>query len=385
MVFLALFIALKLYQFWLHTQTIDRIPLIEGIFSTPSSHRVHHAKNAIYIDRNYGGTLVIWDKLFKSWQPELTEQPCHYGTTHPLATLNPIHGNLQHWSMLAKDTVQTKYWSDKVRLWFKPTGWRPTDCRDSKKDQFVLQKTGCENREKYDPQISMASKFYVGFSFLSIIAVTVMFIFLSPVLSGKTLVLGTMLIVFSLVVINELLEGNNKHILLEIVRLPAVFWFTSTLWFTTSTTQLSNNIIMAKPPAEVLAYASTPALWSDWHPKSSVIKVESQLPLKQDDTFAEEVLTITGKNQLTWQVIDSIPSEIWIAKAENKNNGVTLLLTYTVENIDGNTKFIRELNYTMPNFLFLVANEIFFKKELESKSITALQRLKVAVENRDHN
>jgi len=74
-VFLILFILLKLYQFWLHTQTIQSIPLIEGILSTPSSHRVHHAKNPKYIDRNYGGTLVIWDRLFSTWQPNWLMSP----------------------------------------------------------------------------------------------------------------------------------------------------------------------------------------------------------------------------------------------------------------------------------------------------------------------
>jgi sterol desaturase/sphingolipid hydroxylase (fatty acid hydroxylase superfamily) len=81
-VFLGQFVILKGYQFWIHTQGIDRVPFIEGIFSTPSSHRVHHAKNPTYIDRNYGGTMVIWDRMFGTWQPELRTEACHYGTTN---------------------------------------------------------------------------------------------------------------------------------------------------------------------------------------------------------------------------------------------------------------------------------------------------------------
>jgi alkylglycerol monooxygenase len=381
--FLILFIALKIYQFWLHTQAIGRIPLIEGILSTPSSHRVHHAKNPIYIDRNYGGTLVIWDRIFNSWQPELANQTCHYGTTHPLRTLNPIHGNLQHWSILVKDTIKTKRWSDKIQLWFKPTGWRPEDCQNKELNQSLLQKTGCEKREKYDPQVSLLVKIYVGFCLLSIIALTVMFTFLAPVLSASQLTIGAVLILFGLVVTTDFLEGNKKYVLIEIIRLPALAWFLSTLWLTTSTTHISNTIIMDKPPSEVLTYASTPALWQEWHPQSSKIKVESQGPLQTGDKFEEDVLTAIGKNHLSWEILSSTPGAIWVAKADNQENGVSLVLTYKVENINGNTRFIRELDYTMPNFLFLVANEVFFRRDIKNKSESALQRLKTVIESKN--
>jgi len=379
--FLILFIALKLYQFWLHTQAIDRIPFIEGILSTPSSHRVHHAKNPIYIDRNYGGTLVVWDRMFNSWQPELADQPCHYGTTHPLKTLNPIQGNLQHWSMLAKDTIKTEKWSDKVRLWFKPTGWRPEDCQNRELNQASMQKSGCVNREKYDPQVSLLVKIYVGFCLLSIIALTVMFTFLAPVLSASQLAIGAILILLGLVVTTDFLEGNRKYALIEIVRLPVLAWFASTLWLTTATTHISNTIMMDKTPSAVLAYASTPARWPEWHPQSSKVYVESQKPLQQGEKFEEDILTAIGENHLQWEIIESTPSAIWVAKAYNQNNGVNIVLTYKVENINGKTQFIRELDYTLPNFLLLVANEIFFRRDVENKSAYSLQRLKAAIES----
>ena len=208
-VFLVLFILLKIYQFWLHTQTIQRIPLIEGIFSTPSSHRVHHAKNPIYIDRNYGGTLVIWDRIFSTWQTELASEPCHYGTTLPLNTLNPIKANFQHWAILAKDSLHTRLWHNKIGLWFKPTGWRPQDCRKQSTMKSPLQKSGCIEREKYDPQVETITRIYSGFSFLCIVLVAMMFIFLTPTLPTITLVIGTMIIIYGLVVINDLLEGKN--------------------------------------------------------------------------------------------------------------------------------------------------------------------------------
>ncbi|WDE00321.1 sterol desaturase family protein, partial [Thalassomonas actiniarum] len=229
-VFLVLFILLKLYQFWLHNQLINKIPYIEGILSTPSSHRVHHAKNPLYIDKNYGGTLVIWDRMFGSWQAELASEPCHYGTSHPLKTLNPIKANLQHWWMLAKDTATTQSWRDKLRLWFKPTGWRPKDCRNKETANPVpLQKTGCARREKYDPQTSLPIKCYVAFSMLMIFYLSCSFILLSPMLPTLSILVATVLIVTGLVSANALLENKLGYLGVETLRLPVMLYFSATL------------------------------------------------------------------------------------------------------------------------------------------------------------
>ncbi len=252
-VFLVLFILLKLYQFWLHTQTIQSIPFIEGILSTPSSHRVHHAKNPIYIDRNFGGTLVIWDRLFSTWQPELADEPCHYGTTHPLNTLNPIKANFQHWHMLAKDSLNTRLWRDKIGLWFKPTGWRPKDCKNKSDIENKLQKAGCKAREKYDPKTTAIIKFYTGFSFLCIVLVAIMFIFLAPSLSAIKLISGTTIIVFGLVMVNDLLEGKTRLVWLELIRLPAMCWLFYILWFSTSSMLVTDRIRIDKLATQVLA------------------------------------------------------------------------------------------------------------------------------------
>lgn len=218
-VFLIQFVVLKLYQFWLHTQSINKISLLEGFFSTPSSHRVHHAKNPIYIDKNYGGTLVVWDRLFGTWQPELNNEPCHYGTTVPLNTLNPIKANLQHWHMLAVDTLKTEFWRDKFGLWIKPTGWRPGDC---KTEIETLQKNGCKERIKYDPQVSSMTKWYVGVNMLIIFIVSTLFLFLSPSLSASYLVFGVIVILGSVVMANLLLERRFEYVFLEFIRLPVV-------------------------------------------------------------------------------------------------------------------------------------------------------------------
>ena len=384
MVFLGLFALLKMYQFWLHTQGVNRIPLIEGIFSTPSSHRVHHAKNPIYIDRNYGGTLVIWDRMFGTWQAELATQPCHYGTTVPLNTLNPIKANLQHWSLLARDSFHTKLWRDKLGLWFKSTGWRPTDCTDNQTQKLLMQKDGCENRAKFNPQASNLSKGYVALSFIAIVLVAVMFIFLAPTLSALTLALGTALLVYSLVVVNDLLEGHKRLAWFEIIRVPLILWFASTLWFTTSTTRNVHTLIMDKPPQQVLNYASTPALWPEWHPQSSKIYAIDARPLLKGDKFEEDIMTALGKNHLLWDVVERGENN-WIAKATNQDNGSLITIEYRVKGIEGpkgesKTEFVRILDYTLPNILYVAINALYLKPKVEIKSQQGVARLKKAVD-----
>lgn len=116
-----------LYQFWVHTRQIDRLGWFDRWFCAPSNHRVHHAVDDVYLDRNYGGILVVWDRLFGSFQPELDETPCHYGTRSPLRSWNPVWANLEVYAALWHDCRHAAGWGDKLRVWFKPPGWRPAD------------------------------------------------------------------------------------------------------------------------------------------------------------------------------------------------------------------------------------------------------------------
>ncbi len=114
-------------QFWYHTQHIGKMGFLENIIVTPSHHRVHHAINKEYIDKNLGQIFIVWDKLFGTFQPELKEVPPVYGITRPAQTWNPIKINFQHLWLLTKDALRTKSFTDKIRIWFMPTGWRPAD------------------------------------------------------------------------------------------------------------------------------------------------------------------------------------------------------------------------------------------------------------------
>lgn len=138
-------------QFWYHTRLIDRMGPLEYIIVTPSHHRVHHAINDEYLDKNFSEIFIIWDKLFGTFQEELKEVPAVYGTKRPAGTWNPILINFMHlWSIL-QDAWRTHSWWDKARIWFMPTGWRPSDVEA--KYPIPYYKTADE-QQKYDSHLS---------------------------------------------------------------------------------------------------------------------------------------------------------------------------------------------------------------------------------------
>ena len=117
-------------QFWYHTRYIGKLGWLEYIIVTPSQHRVHHAINPEYIDKNLGQIFCVWDRMFGTFQEELQNTPPVYGVLKPASTWNPILINFQHLWRLMKDAWYTKNWKDKIRIWFMPTGWRPADMID---------------------------------------------------------------------------------------------------------------------------------------------------------------------------------------------------------------------------------------------------------------
>lgn len=115
-----------LYQFWIHTELIQKTPKwIEFFFNTPSHHRVHHGSNPIYLDRNHAGILIIWDKLFGTFQPELKSEKVKYGLVVNIKTYNPIFIAFNEWGALFKD-LNTKNISvrNRIRYLYKPPGWK---------------------------------------------------------------------------------------------------------------------------------------------------------------------------------------------------------------------------------------------------------------------
>jgi alkylglycerol monooxygenase len=140
-------------QFWYHTQHIGKMGFLEKIIVTPSHHRVHHALNKEYIDKNYGQIFIFWDKLFGTFQEELPQVKPVYGITRPVRTWNPIKINFLHMWLMIKDAWHTKSIKDKFRIWFMPTGWRPADVAEK---YPVYKIEDAYDFEKYDPRYSKA-------------------------------------------------------------------------------------------------------------------------------------------------------------------------------------------------------------------------------------
>jgi len=116
------------YQFWIHTERIRRMPRwFEFVFNTPSHHRVHHSSNPIYLDKNYAGIFIIWDRLFGTFQAELDHEPTRYGITHNIDSHNPLVINFHEYHAIARDVAHAHRWSDRLRYIFHKPGWKPGD------------------------------------------------------------------------------------------------------------------------------------------------------------------------------------------------------------------------------------------------------------------
>ena len=160
-------------QFWYHTRYIDKMGFLEHILVTPSHHRVHHAMNDIYMDKNYSQIFIIWDKLFGTFQPELPEEPCVYGIRRPAHTWNPYLINFQHLWVLMKDAWQTKSWADKLRIWFMPTGWRPADVAEAHPIPYIKN---MNELQKFNPSYSALFQVW-GSVYLSVVFLLTSFLF----------------------------------------------------------------------------------------------------------------------------------------------------------------------------------------------------------------
>lgn len=128
-----------LYQFWLHTTWIPKLGWLEYVFNTPSAHRVHHASNLNYLDANYGGVLILFDRLFGTYRSERIEEPCVYGLVKPMTTRNLFAMEFRQWVSLWHDMRRTPLWRHKLALAFKPPGWSP-DERDNQTTESMRQK-----------------------------------------------------------------------------------------------------------------------------------------------------------------------------------------------------------------------------------------------------
>lgn len=158
-----------LYQFWVHTEHVGKLGWFDRWFCSPSNHRVHHAVNDRYIDRNYGGVLIVWDRLFGSFKEE--DERCVYGTRKPLDSWDPLWANAEvYWDLLLL-SWRTRHWRDKLRVWFKPPGWRPADLPACNGKAFDLARV-----RRYDPPAGRAVQAFGALQFGLMLGGSVLFL-----------------------------------------------------------------------------------------------------------------------------------------------------------------------------------------------------------------
>jgi sterol desaturase/sphingolipid hydroxylase (fatty acid hydroxylase superfamily)/uncharacterized membrane protein YhhN len=162
-----------LYQFWVHTEQVGKLGWFDRWFCSPSNHRVHHAVNDSYLDRNYGGILIVWDRMFGTFREE--DERCVYGTRGELRSWDPLWANAEVYWSLAKDSWHARSWADKLRVWFKPPGWRPADVAARfPKPAFDIAKV-----TRYEPPVSRGVQWFAGLQFLLMLAGVAFFLWFS--------------------------------------------------------------------------------------------------------------------------------------------------------------------------------------------------------------
>jgi sterol desaturase/sphingolipid hydroxylase (fatty acid hydroxylase superfamily) len=204
-----------IYQFWVHTRLIGRLGPLEAVLMTPSHHRVHHAQNERYIDKNYGGMLIIWDRLFGTYEPEADDEPVTYGVRRPLASWNPFWANLQVYDYLLFDALRTRRWRDKLGIWFRKTGWRPADVEA----RYPKQNVDLGAFEKFDPVIAPEMKRYTIAQFALAIAATMWISELYMEQGGTAIVAPCIALWLQLFALGMLNEGRAWARNLEVIRL----------------------------------------------------------------------------------------------------------------------------------------------------------------------
>lgn len=206
-------------QFWYHTQHIGKLGFLEYILVTPSQHRVHHAINEQYIDKNLGQIFSVWDRLFGTFQEELDEVPPRYGVLKPAMTYNPLWINFQHAYNLAFDAWHAKRFTDKLRIWFMPTGWRPADVAERFERPIIEDVYAYE---KYDPKSTLLRRVVVFIQFVLAISLLFYFFALFSELSNTYRLYAGALIFLMVMGYSSLMDGSRWALAFEALRIAFV-------------------------------------------------------------------------------------------------------------------------------------------------------------------
>jgi sterol desaturase/sphingolipid hydroxylase (fatty acid hydroxylase superfamily) len=210
-VYLVVGVAQLLYQFWPHTRHIGKLGFLDRWIQTPSNHRVHHARNGPYLNKNYVGVFLIWDRLFGTFEEERDDVPCEYGITETVNAWNPVWANLHFYWALAGDSWRTRSWIDKLRVWFAPPGWRPADLppRVSGPAEPGTRRSGRLTA-------------YAMVQFAAVIAANQHFLMIFPQWSGGANILYFAVVLLGLTTASAVLEARSDFLFYESARLALI-------------------------------------------------------------------------------------------------------------------------------------------------------------------
>jgi alkylglycerol monooxygenase len=231
-------------QFWYHTEHIKRMGFLEHIIVTPSHHRVHHAINPEYMDKNFAQIFIVFDKWFGTFQEEMPDVPPVYGITRPAQTWNPIKINFQHLWLLIKDAWRAADWRDKLLIWFKPTGWRPADVEA----RFPVPKIDDPyTYEKYETKASAALMAWAWVQFISVVVLVFYFFGNIKQIGTPNLFIYGGFLFLSIYSYTELMDRNRYALAWETGKNTLGLWLIFSMgdWFGASAAVPSAALIVA--------------------------------------------------------------------------------------------------------------------------------------------
>ncbi|KAJ3209746.1 hypothetical protein HDU67_005965 [Dinochytrium kinnereticum] len=215
-----------LYQFWIHTETIPRLGFLEYILNTPSAHRVHHGRNPYCIDKNYAGTLIIWDRLFGTYQEELETEPVLFGLTHNIQSFDPLWIQFHHFHHVFKTCWNTPGLGHKLAVLFAGPGWSPEKPHlrfgDFNDIPAVPNLAENPNADIGGKTVAAFAAIYVLLQFITTLICQMSFMHFQADLPMIPKMVSAAYVIFSLWVLGLFLDGKNASLVLEIARLGVV-------------------------------------------------------------------------------------------------------------------------------------------------------------------
>jgi len=204
-----------IYQFWIHTRTVGKLGPLEWVLNTPSHHRVHHGRDAKYIDKNHGGVFIVWDRMFGTFQEE--EEEPDYGLVTPLQSWNPLWGQVHYLARLGKMSMTAPHWGDKVKVWYKPPAWKPAGMEVAEKSDEQLREERI--RKKYDTQIPLGLSVYVLLHFVPLILLAGGFLMSEGEMEWLAKTGAAALILWGLLCLGGIMESRRWAYWAELLRI----------------------------------------------------------------------------------------------------------------------------------------------------------------------